>query len=307
MTKYIIPHKNPDTDAICASIMLQKLLKARGTQAIPIRLGELNNETKFILEKLNIETPKLKTEFENGTKLYLVDHNEAQQSIENLNECQILGIYDHHKFKLETSTPLEIRAEPLGSTNSILAKIFFEQNIELSQKDAKILISAILSDTLLFNAPTTTKEDKEIVEKLNKIAQIENLDNWALEMFNAKSNLGNMDIEKVIKLDYKEFNFKGKKLGIGIMETTSPSYGLSRKNEIIEKMKELKSKDKLDGIFLSIIDILNQKNITIYPEKFEKEMLSEALNGKLIEENIQNLGNQTSRKKQIVPALEKYF
>jgi len=306
MVKYIISHKNPDTDTICSSIVYSNYLNSENIEAVPIKLGNLNNETKFILEKFGFEIPITKLSLDENSEVILVDHNEETQSIDDLEKLKIVGIIDHHKFKLKTSEPLMIRAEVLGSTCSILSKIFFENGYDLSKNEASILIAAILSDTLFFRSPTTTNDDKLIVDRLNKVAKIPDLENFSLEMFEAKSDLGDISTEDLIKLDYKVFDFNGKKFGISVMETTNPNYGLSRKDEIIAKLKEIKKRENLDGILFSIVDILNEVNSTLFSDDFEKEVLFKVFKVKG-EDNFVDLGNRVSRKKQLVPFLEKYF
>lgn len=305
-TKYIFGHKNPDTDSICSAIVYGNFLKNIGEEIKICKLGELSNETKFILNEFGVIEPQTIETLPEKSKVILMDHNEKSQTIDGIENLTITEIIDHHKFKIETSNPLKIIAEPLGSTCTIIAKILLEKNYEISKQEASLLASGIISDTLYFRSPTTTPEDKKILEKLNEIAQIENLEKYSLEMFKAKSDLGNIDVEKLIRLDYKVFEFGGNKYGIGVMETTNPNYAIKRKNEIIAKMKEIKQKDNLKGIVFSIIDILNENNLTIYPEDYESELLKTIFNSEN-SDNIANLGSLISRKKQIAPAFEKHF
>lgn len=304
--KYVVSHKSPDTDTICSSIMYSKFLKLKGIESKAIKLGNLNNETKFVLEKFEFEVPETKLELEEGSQIILVDHNEESQSIDNRDKYKIVEVIDHHKFDFSTKEPLKIRAEPIGSTCSIVSKMFFENNLELTQNEASILISAIISDTLYFRSPTTTKEDIELVSKLNEIAKIQDLKEYSLKLFERKSDLGDISIEKIIKMDYKTFNISGRKFGIGVMETTSPDFGISRKKEIISKLNEIKEDDNLDFVFLSIVDILNEENLTLFGDDETGNLLKDVFNAEL-NANIANLKRVLSRKKQIVPKLEEYF
>jgi manganese-dependent inorganic pyrophosphatase len=304
--KYIIGHKNPDTDATVSSLIYSDFLTKKNIKNTVIKLGNLNNETKFLLKKFNITEPATILELPKNSEIILMDHNETKQSINARERYKIWQIIDHHKFDFSTKEPLYIRSEPIGSSCSIVAKMFFEENFKLNQTQATLLISAIISDTLYFRSPTTTQEDHEITEKLNKIAKIEDLETWSLELFAAKSDLGDIPAKKLIQTDYKPFDFNGKKFAIGVMETTSPEYGLKRKTEIVEALQTIKKEDQLDGIFLSIIDILNEKNTTIFADDFTKETLIKAFDAK-INGNLAELGNILSRKKQIVPKLETIF
>lgn len=304
--KHIISHKNPDTDTIVAAITYANLLNKQGTQAKPIRIGDLNKETEFLLKELNLEAPELVETLPEGSEVVLVDHNEKSQSIKNIDELNIVGIIDHHKFNLQTSGPLNIRAEIIGSTASIVTQLYNEANIEIETTTAKLLISAILSDTLYYRSPTTTQKDREIVQELNKIAKYENLEQHSLDLFEAKSNLGDIEVEKLIKLDYKIFNFGGDDYAIGVMETTNAQYGINRKDEILKKLKEIKTNDKLKGVFYSIVDILNEKN-TMYTSGETELKALKTIFGAEISNNEADLGNILSRKKQLVPKLEAHF
>jgi manganese-dependent inorganic pyrophosphatase len=307
MVKYIFGHTKPDTDSILSAILYANFLNKKNIEAKAIKLGEINNETKFILEKFNIEIPETIKELEENSEIILVDHNENIHSIKNIEKLNINTIIDHHRFDIRIDMPINIRSEALGSTCSILFKIFKEQNYKISKKEAGLLISGIISDTLYFRSPTSTDEDKQIIEELNQIAKIEDLEKYSLEMFNAKSDLGEMEIEKIIKMDYKEFEFGGEKYGIGVIETTNPDYIFSRKDEFVEALIDIKKKENLKGILVSVIDILNEHNKTIVPDSHEAEILRAVFDGKEIEHNVYSLGPILSRKKQIIPHLEKHL
>lgn len=315
--KYIIGHTNPDTDTICSALAYEDFLTQKGEEAKALALGHLNNETKFIFEKFKITAPDHVHELPHGSEIILLDHNEEGQSISNLKDLDIVEIIDHHKVKIETDKPISIYIEPVGSSCTIIAKKFLDAGrlgIRLSKVNASLLVAGIISDTLFFRSPTTTDTDKEIVEKLNEVAQIEDLEKFSLEMFNAKSDLGDMPIEEVVKLDYKVFEFGVNKYGIGVMETTNKDYGINRKEEIIKKMKEIKEKDGLAGVFFSIIDILNEKSYTLTSGEEETEIFTKIFDAEPIpsdgqrnQEGVLFVDKLVSRKKQIVPKFEEFF
>ena len=307
MVKYVIGHKSPDTDSVVSAILYSNFLNSIGIEANALTLGELNKETEFLLNRFGVKVPDVVQTLPVGSEVVLVDHNEKKQTLDNIDELVIDTIIDHHRFNLTTVDAINIRAEKLGSTASVLAKIFDEQGYELSKEEAGLLVSAVISDTLFFRSPTTTEYDKEIVEKLNEIAQLGDLEKYSIEMFNAKSDLGDISTYDVIKLDYKEFVFGEEKYGIGFMETASPDFAFDRKTDIVETLSEIKEKDGLKGILFSVVDILNEKNTTIISDEHEAEVLKAVFNGKEIESNVFELGSILSRKKQVVPALEKYF
>ena len=307
MTKYVFGHKKPDTDTVVSSILYANYLNSKGVEAKPVVLGEINNETKFILEKFGFEIPEEIETLPENSEVVLVDHNEEKQTISNICNLTIDTIIDHHKFNFQTSSPLNIRAEKLGSTCSILFKIFKENDYKISKEEAGILASGIISDTLYFRSPTSTDEDKQILEEVNKIAETEDLEKYSLDMFNAKSDLGDMEIEKIVKMDYKEFEFAGEKYGVGVIETTNPDYVLKRKDEMLKALEKIKEEDNLNGILVSVIDILNEHNKTFAVGEHEAEVLRAVFNGEEIEHCVYSLGNVLSRKKQIIPKLEAHF
>ncbi|MCH8519142.1 MAG: manganese-dependent inorganic pyrophosphatase [Nanoarchaeota archaeon] len=308
MTTYkIIGHKNPDTDAICSAIAMQEFMKAKGHNAQAYRLGELNKETQFVMNYTSSIIPELVTSFEEKSELILVDHNEKAQSIDNLEQYSLYYIVDHHKFSLETSAPLYIRAEPIGSTCSIVAKMFSEEQIEISKELATLMIAGIVSDTLYFRSPTTTHEDRELVEMLNEIAQIEDVEKFSLDMFSAKSDLGDITAIEMIQIDYKEFEFNGNMYGIGVMETTNAQYGINRLSEIKEALTQIQERDNLTGVMFSVVDILDEKNYSICSNEEFGVQVQQAFSSTLLENGFLDLGGALSRKKQIVPTLKNFL
>ncbi len=301
--KHIIGHKNPDTDTTCSGIAYQNFLAKQGVESQAFALGRLNKETEFVLEQFGVDAPEQITELPHGTEIILLDHNEEKQSIDNIKDLDIVEIIDHHKVKIETDKPISIFIKPLGSSCSIIAEKYFDNNVELTKAIAGLLLSGIISDTLFFRSPTTTDVDKELADKLNDIVGIDDLEEFSLQLFNAKSDLGDIEVEELIRLDYKSFTFKDGEYGIGVMETTNVDFGLDRKDEIVAKLKEIKVSEGLQGVFFIIIDILNEKSytlgagdeeITLFTRLFEVEN----------QEDVLFVDKLVSRKKQIIPAFE---
>ncbi len=304
--KSIIGHLNPDTDTVCSAIAYQDFLVKNGTEAKAFALGEINNETKFVLEKFQVEFPEIISHLPKNSEIILVDHNEGDQSIENFNDLEVIEVIDHHKANIQTSKPIKIHIEPLGSSCSIIAKKFITENCEISQKIAQILIAGVISDTLFFRSPTTTEIDRELVEKLNKVAKIEDLEKFSLEMFNAKSDVEDLTTEELIKLDYKKFNFSGHSVGIGVMETTNKNFGLKRKTEILEVLKKIKEEEGLEAVYFMIVDILKEENYTLTSGEQEKKQFIEIFKSE-DQAGILYIKGLVSRKKEVVPQFETYF
>src|SRR5690606_8261096 len=167
----IFGHKNPDTDSICSAIVYANLKTKLGMNVEAVRLGSLNKETEYVLNYAEVKVPRLIEKVEEGIQeVILVDHNEFQQSVDNIRDVKITEVIDHHRIaNFETNDPLYFRAEAVGCTATILNKMFKENGVEVSEKDALLLLSAIISDTLLFKSPTCTQEDIQAGEELAKI------------------------------------------------------------------------------------------------------------------------------------------
>ncbi|ACO47078.1 manganese-dependent inorganic pyrophosphatase [Deinococcus deserti] len=305
----VFGHRNPDTDAIASAMVYASLLSRQGVEAQAYRLGELNFETSYVLRELGLEAPDLLPELKAGTQVALVDHNESAQSAANLAELAVTRVVDHHKLgDLVTSDPPFLRFEPVGCTSTILLKLFREANLAVEPQDAKLMLSAILSDTLHFRSPTTTPDDRMAVEFLAPIAGIEDVEAYALAMFAAKSDLGDTPAAQLLKMDYKVFPFgdPAQRWGIGVIETTNPAYVFGRKAELLQAMDEARAEGGLNGVLLSVVDILNETNRTFILSATEHRVVQEAFGVETVD-GVADLGDRISRKKQIVPALEAYF
>ncbi|MCL6574373.1 MAG: DHH family phosphoesterase, partial [Bacillus sp. (in: Bacteria)] len=154
----IFGHKNPDTDTICSAIAYADLKKQLGMDAEPIRLGKINGETQHALTHFNTKVPRLvETVASEVNAVILVDHNERQQSANDIAEVRVLEVIDHHRIaNFETSEPLYYRCEPVGCTATILNKMYKENGKKISKEVAGLMLSAIISDSLLFKSPTCT-------------------------------------------------------------------------------------------------------------------------------------------------------
>ena len=154
----IFGHKNPDTDSICSSLVLEILNKKSGKNNVEARrLGNVNKETQYVLDYLGISAPELLESVAEGQEVCLVDHNEFNQSVEGIEKAKILSVTDHHRIaNFETSEPLYYTAKPYGCTSTILFEEFKMLGHEIEKKEAILMASSIISDTLLLKSPTTT-------------------------------------------------------------------------------------------------------------------------------------------------------
>ncbi len=305
----VFGHLNPDTDAITAALVYANFLRRTGQETAAYRLGEPNNETAFVLREAGVQLPALLPEQAAGARVALVDHNESAQSVKNLSDLDVRYVIDHHKLgDLTTTQPAYLRFEPVGSTATVLLKLHREAGLSIELTDAKLMLSAILSDTLEFRSPTTTQADRDAVEFLAPIAGISDVTAYAMQMFAAKSDLGDMPADKLLKTDYKVFPFgpAEAKWGLGVIETTNPAYVFGRQLELIAAMQDEKIASGLSGILLSVVDILNETNRTLVISGAEAKVVHDVFGAETVDE-VADLGSRISRKKQIVPPLEAYF
>jgi len=298
----VIGHKNPDTDSIVSAIVAKDYFKsAFDIEAEARSAGELNNETKFILETFEVSAPEMAGTLGEGDKVALVDHNDINQMLDGSDYTRVDYVLDHHKLTLKSDAPIFCRIEPVGSTSTLLAKMFAEKNISVSETDAKLLIAGILSDTLNLTSPTTTDDDRKILEELNKIASLD-IAKFASEMFKAKSSLEGISLSDIITLDYKNFEMGTHKVGVGTWETTHPESVNEKKDEIMGALSFKKQAEDLEYIFFMVADIL-QQNSQLYVVGEEEQILAEKVFGQKAEDKIIFLPGVVSRKKQVIPPL----
>ncbi len=301
MTKdiFVVGHKNPDTDSVAAAFVWSRVLNKMGVSALPAVAGEVNKETELAFQKAGVDIPELISE---ADSVFLVDHNEKSQMIEKVGK--IVGIIDHHKLSGPvTDEPIFFRNEALGSSCSVVAKIILEKGMEIEEEEGFLLICGILSDTLKFNSPTTTEEDKEFAMELADILGID-IDDLADELFEAKSDFSGMSLRDIIEADYKDFKMGGKKVGIGVCETVSTNYFEGREDEIIKEIKEIKKEKKADHLFFGVIDIIDKNTLLFCADPDDLKVSAESF-GVPKRTNPQILEGVASRKKQIVPPLSK--
>ena len=192
---YIFGHKNPDTDTITSSLVMEDFERKTGnTEVVACRLGNINKETEYVLNYIGVDAPMLIDRVEDGDNVILVDHNSPKESVENLENASILKVVDHHKIVLQTSYPLFYRAEAVGCTETVMYKLYKENNLEIDKKIATLMMSAIISDTLLLKSPTCTQDDVKAVEELAKIAEVD-YKTYGMEMLKAGTDLSDFTVE----------------------------------------------------------------------------------------------------------------
>ena len=298
----VFGHKSPDTDTICSAIVMADLqTKIRGKKVTPCRLGEINEETKFALKKFNAEAPKFIEKVEEGQKVILVDHNEFSQSVEGIENAKIEAVVDHHRINnFETSEPLLYYAQPVGCTSTILFELYSSNNIKIPAQMAGLMLSAIISDTLLLKSPTTTEKDKKALEALAKIADVD-VNIYGLEMLKAGTNLDKYTEDELIRLDAKKIEKEDIKYVIAQVNTVSIPDILKRKEKIEQEInKEILAKGLSLFVFV-ITDIINSNSEAIVLGD-RTDVIAKSYE---IKDNIAVMPGVVSRKKQVLPLVEK--
>lgn len=253
-----------------------------------------NNKIKGLISRYHLIS-------QNKKKVILLDHNEKSQSIDGIEEADIIEIIDHHRVgDIETKKPVYFINRPVGSTATIIANLYFENDITPTKKTAGLMCAAILSDTLKFKSPTSTYVDKITSNKLAEIAGID-IDDFAQKMFKAGTSLKDKTPEEIFYQDFKDFNLSKYKIGIGQVTTMDLSSIEKMKKPIIEYMKKVCKDKNYDLLVLLLTDIINEGSELIYVGS-RKELISKAFNINS-ENNSIYLPGVVSRKTQVVPPL----
>ncbi|HHY79179.1 putative manganese-dependent inorganic diphosphatase [Thermoanaerobacter thermohydrosulfuricus] len=231
----------------------------------------------------------------------MVDHNEFSQAVEGIEQARILEIIDHHRIgTIETEQPILFRNHPVGSTATIINRIFEEKGLIPEPKIAGIMCAAILSDTLVFKSPTCTPEDVRAAKKLAEIANID-INEFGTEMFKAGTSLEGKTVEEIFYTDFKEFTINNYKIGIGQVNTLTDAGKL--KQDLINFMEKVKKDKGYDILLLMLTDIINEGSEILFVGN-NKELLERAFNVQ-IKNNSFYLPYVISRKKQVLPPIIK--
>ncbi|MBL4966841.1 manganese-dependent inorganic pyrophosphatase [Bacillus halotolerans] len=298
----IFGHQNPDTDTICSAIAYADLKNKLGFNAEPVRLGQVNGETQYALDYFKQESPRLvETAANEVNGVILVDHNERQQSIKDIEDVQVLEVIDHHRIaNFETAEPLYYRAEPVGCTATILNKMYKENNVTIEKEIAGLMLSAIISDSLLFKSPTCTDQDVAAAKELAEIAGVD-AEEYGLNMLKAGADLSKKTVEELISLDAKEFTLGSKKVEIAQVNTVDIEDVRKRQAELEAVISKVVADKNLDLFLLVITDILENDSLALAIGN-EADKVEKAFNVTL-ENNTALLKGVVSRKKQVVPVL----
>ncbi len=298
---YVVGHKNPDTDSICSAICYAELKNRITEEAYEARrAGNVNEETQYVLEYFGVKAPELLESAENK-QVILVDHNEMTQTVDGIKDGEIVEVIDHHKIgDVSTAVPIYFRNQPVGCTATIVYQMYQENNQEVTKEIAGLLCSAIISDTLMFRSPTCTPVDKEIALKLAEIAGI-NVEEYAMAMFKAGSNLSDKTPEEIFYQDFKKFNAGDVNFGVGQISAMSAEELFEIADRLKPYIVKACEEEGLDMIFFMLTDILEESTNLICAGAKAGEFVEKAYGVSCEAGDYYKLAGVVSRKKQLIP------
>ena len=296
----VFGHKKPDTDSIASAISMANLQTNIGSYSESFRLGNVNRETDFALKTFGMKEPEYLDKVTEKDNVIMVDSNEFSQSADGIENANIKMIVDHHRLNLQTTNPVFCMAEPVGCTSTILYKLYKQNDVNITPEMAGIMISAIVSDTLLFKSPTSTEQDKFIAGKLSDIAGIDMYD-YGYRMLKAGTNLDGYTAEQIINTDSKPFDKNGVKFVISQINSADVDSVLEKQNELETAIASEIVNNNLDCYVFMVTDILNASSKAIVLGN-KKDIFEKAYNTKLFN-NTAVLDGVVSRKKQVLPKI----
>ena len=249
----------------------------------------------------------IKTAANEVDKVMLVDHNEPQQSVSDIDKLTVTHLVDHHRIaNFNTAQPLWANLRPYGCVSTILTEMFQEKHIDIPANLAGMMLSAIISDTLLLNSPTTTDHDREAVEHLAKIAGVDDYEKYGVEMLKAGADVDAKSDADIVDGDAKTFELGGTKLRIGQVNAVELDDVFKRQADLENKMRELMDANGYQVFILIATNILNSDSeLLVIGDDTEK--VEQAFNHQLDDNHRMNLPGVVSRKKQVVPPLTDAF
>lgn len=303
----VIGHKSPDTDSIGAAISYSYLQRQMGVEAIAGRAGELNKESKFALEYFGVEAPEFissvarKSESDEKQKVILVDHNESKQCVDGIQDAEVIEVVDHHRLgDFETSNPIFMLFCPVGCVNTIIYHLYKMRGIQPTKAVAGMMLSAIISDTVLFRSPTTTDKDREAVKELAELAGVD-YEQYGMEMLKAGADISDYSAEQLASNDRKEFESAGNTFTVGQISVMDVEPINAKKDAIMAVLEKNKAEKGYVASYLMVTDILAEDTFLWFTDGAQE--IVEAAFEKKADNQCVYLPKVMSRKKQVSPPL----
>ena len=304
MTTLIFGHKAPDTDSLGSALIWEWFMNHTGTKAEARLLGTPNTEAAFVASRWGFDLPEIIEDVADGQSCVIVDTNNPAELPANINGANVTAIIDHHKLVggLETAGPIDITIRPLACTATIMHDLMGEHASHMPDNVKGLVLSCIISDTLEFRSPTTTAVDKALAEELAVDLGID-LNAYATEMFEAKSDISSFSDAELLRMDSKEYAVEGVQLRVSVLETTSPASVLDRKAALMAAMPGVAAEDSADEVLLFVVDILNEEATLLVPNDTVRRIAKASFGADAKGDSVV-LPGIMSRKKQIIPNLK---
>ena len=301
----VLGHQNPDCDSLCSAIAVASLLNKLGKDATPALQGEPNPEAKFLLEQSGFPQPEIRTSVA-GEEIFIVDYSDWGQGTADMKKAKIRGIVDHHKLgDITTSEPVECWIWPVGCSATIVHYMYKFHNQVPDAPIAKLMMGAIISDTVNFKGPTTTDMDITAVKELAEIGGVDDVEGFAAAQFDAKSDIQSVSAAELVLRDQKVFDMVGHKLAIGQLELTSLETAFSKKAQLLKEMEKLQAEMGYHSTIVLLTDV-NKLDTTALIVSKDAHKVAAALSSTVIDHAFE-LPGVVSRKKQIIPFLQEAF
>lgn len=275
-----------------------------GGDAKAALLGTPNTEAAFVATRWGFDLPQIIADVADGQDCVIVDTNNPAELPANINGANVTAIIDHHKLVggLETAGPIDITIRPLACTATIMHDLMGEHAAHMPEGIKGLMLSCIISDTLEFRSPTTTPTDQALAKALAADLGI-NLNAYASEMFEAKSDVSEFSDAELLRMDSKEYAVGDTKFRVSVLETTAPKIVMDRKDSIMASMAGVATEDGVDQVLLFVVDILAEEATMFIPNDMTKAV-AEASFGATVSGDTVVLPGVMSRKKQIIPNLK---
>lgn len=307
MSVNVVGHSSPDTDSVVSAISYANFLKATGTDAVPCAQAagaDLSPETKLVLAKFGLAAPEKMTDAA-GKQIALVDFSDLAQGPANLAGADIVGVVDHHKIgDITTNGPIFFYAQPVGCTCTVLHEMYVSNKVEVPKGIAGGMLCAILSDTVNFKSPTCTDADKKAVAALKVVAGVTDTDSLFMEMLKAKSAVDGVPIKDLIFRDYKDFDMKGKKVGVCQLELATLDQVAAIRADLLKGLEAVKAEGR-HSVLMMLTDVVKEGTELVVLS--DEPALIEQAFGKKLEGGKVWIDGMMSRKKQTIPPLQKAF
>lgn len=236
-------------------------------------------------------------------QIIMVDHNEAKQAVDGIDQAEILEIIDHHKLgAVETMNPVFFRNQPLGCTATIIYQMYNENHVDIDKKTAGLMCSAILSDTLMFRSPTCTPADVAAAKALAGKAEID-IEEYAVKMFRAGSNLKDKTPQEIFSQDYKKFSVNDINFGVGQISSMDEEELLDIKDKIMPYMKEQLASQGINMIFFMLTNMIATETLLIALGNGAGDVIENGFDAPKLEDGVYRLEGVVSRKKQLIPEI----